>query len=209
LPTEGLVRKLTLTNPDEIRRELQEDYPPLLRDAGIGGTATVWAYVDETGRITKLQLDQSSGYEALDQAAMRVAARLRFEPATEAGRVITTWTACRFRFIRSDERLEQPCTVYVKRSRGRATGRRTATFTSRTTCTLAVDVRVNPPVSVPVHLPVRVHGHSRFLCYRGRGARNLTTVLRGAGLVRRAARPRAGTARGARGRAIATSGVLC
>jgi protein TonB len=93
LPTEGLVRKLTLTNPDEIRRELQENYPPLLRDAGIGGSATVWAYVDETGRITKLQLNQSSGYEALDQAAMRVAARLRFEPATEAGRVIATWTA--------------------------------------------------------------------------------------------------------------------
>jgi TonB family protein len=52
----------------------------------------VWAYVDVAGRITRLQLNRSSGYEALDQAAMLVAAKVRFEPAVDGSTPIATWT---------------------------------------------------------------------------------------------------------------------
>jgi TonB family protein len=96
--SEDVLRKLTLTNPDEISRELQRNYPPLLRDAGIGGTVIVWAYVDVAGRITRLQLNRSSGYEALDQAAMLVAAKVRFEPAVDGSTPIATWTEIPFSF---------------------------------------------------------------------------------------------------------------
>jgi TonB family protein len=59
--------------PADVQRALVRNYPPLLRDAGIGGTPMVWFFIDENGRVLKTQLSQSSGYDALDAAAIAVA----------------------------------------------------------------------------------------------------------------------------------------
>jgi TonB family protein len=80
-----------LNNQPEVLRALQRYYPPLLRDAGIGGRVVMWFYIDETGRVLKTQLHESSGYEALDLAAQRVAETLRFTPGKNRDKAVPVW----------------------------------------------------------------------------------------------------------------------
>lgn len=70
-----------LSNQDEVARAMEREYPPLLRDAGIGGTADVWISIDEEGMVTDQRINVSSGHGALDEAALRVAQIARFTPA--------------------------------------------------------------------------------------------------------------------------------
>ncbi len=83
----------TLTNAAQITRVLMEQYPPLLRDAGIGGTVQVWFFIDETGRVAKTQIHQPSGFDAFDQAALRVADRMRFTPAYNRDQRVQVWVS--------------------------------------------------------------------------------------------------------------------
>ena len=82
-----------LTNKDEVQRLLTSEYPQLLRDAGIGGTVTVWFFIDETGGVVKNQIQTSSGHAALDQAALRVASHYKFKPATNKGEAVPVWVS--------------------------------------------------------------------------------------------------------------------
>ena len=83
----------TLTNKDEVLPLLTSEYPPLLRDAGIGGTVTVWFFIDETGGVVKNQIHTSSGHAALDEAALRVASHYKFSPATNKGKAVPVWVS--------------------------------------------------------------------------------------------------------------------
>src|SRR5688500_18819176 len=47
-------------------------YPPLLREAGIGGIVGVEATVRTNGTVDSYRIVKSSGHDALDQAALRV-----------------------------------------------------------------------------------------------------------------------------------------
>jgi TonB family protein len=80
-----------LRNHDEVQRALLRAYPPLLRDAGIGGTPMVWFHVGTDGRVARTQVGRSSGYPALDQAALSVASIAQFSPAREDGRAVEAW----------------------------------------------------------------------------------------------------------------------
>jgi TonB family protein len=80
-----------LLNADEVARALDRNYPPLLRDAGIGGVPVVWFFVDIDGLVKKAQLSKSSGHASLDEAAIRVASVLRFSPAMKDGEKVATW----------------------------------------------------------------------------------------------------------------------
>ena len=71
----------SLSNQEEVARAMEREYPPLLRDAGIGGTADVWIVIDEDGVVRDQQINVSSGHGALDEAALRVAQIARFTPA--------------------------------------------------------------------------------------------------------------------------------
>lgn len=82
-----------LVNHREIARVLIENYPPLLRDAGIGGTAHVWFFIDETGHVQRTLIDESSGFLVFDQAALRVADRMRFTPAYNRDRPVPVWVS--------------------------------------------------------------------------------------------------------------------
>jgi protein TonB len=82
-----------LRNQDEVQRALQRNYPPLLRDAGIGGKATVWFFIDENGKVVKTQLNQSSGYTALDEAALSVANLMQFTPALNRDKKVQVWVS--------------------------------------------------------------------------------------------------------------------
>jgi TonB family protein len=82
-----------LTNSREVQQALQGHYPPLLRDAGIGGTAMVWIFIDETGRVRDARLNTSSGYDALDQAALRVTELMQFTAARNRDTPVPVWIA--------------------------------------------------------------------------------------------------------------------
>jgi periplasmic protein TonB len=80
-----------LRNQPEVQRALVRNYPPLLRDAGIGGTPVVWFLIDEDGRVVRTQLSRPSGYAALDEAALAVAQVMRFSPALNRDRRVQVW----------------------------------------------------------------------------------------------------------------------
>ena len=82
-----------LRNRAEVARALERNYPPLLRDAGIGGETLVWFFIDENGRVQKTQINKSSGYEALDKAALTVAEQMQFSPALNRDKKVPVWVA--------------------------------------------------------------------------------------------------------------------
>jgi TonB family protein len=82
-----------LANPDEVRAALEREYPPLLRDAGIGGTVKVWFRIDEQGRVRATRIAESSGHDALDAAARRVGEAMVFEPAVDDDKKVAVWVA--------------------------------------------------------------------------------------------------------------------
>ncbi|MGQ0815735.1 MAG: M56 family metallopeptidase [Gemmatimonadota bacterium] len=84
-------KKPELSNRDEVVRALVRNYPPLLRAAGIGGKALVWLLIDESGNVVKTEIKESSGQAPLDQAAMHVAAGMRFLPAENEGVPAKVW----------------------------------------------------------------------------------------------------------------------
>jgi protein TonB len=70
-----------LINAREVQRALERAYPPLLRDAGIGGRAHLWLFIDENGYVIRAQLKETSGHKALDEVALEVAPMMKFSPA--------------------------------------------------------------------------------------------------------------------------------
>jgi TonB family protein len=65
-------------------------YPPALLAQGIEGRVLLRLYVDSTGNVVQdsVRIAESSGYPALDSAALVGAAELRYSPALHQGRAI-------------------------------------------------------------------------------------------------------------------------
>ncbi|NIR46095.1 MAG: energy transducer TonB [Gemmatimonadetes bacterium] len=80
-----------LKNSREIQRLLDRLYPKMLKDAGIGGTVQVYVFIDTEGNVQNAQVNESSGYEALDQAALEAAYQLRFSPALNRDKKVPVW----------------------------------------------------------------------------------------------------------------------
>lgn len=87
-----------ILNTEEVVRALERNYPPLLRDAGIGGETNVWFFIDEDGKVLKRQIDSSSGYDALDQAALKVADIIKFSPAQNRDKKVQVWVSLPIKF---------------------------------------------------------------------------------------------------------------
>jgi len=80
-------------NRREVEEALAMKYPVLLRDAGIGGTAMVWIFIDEEGKVVRTQVQTSSGFPALDEAALKVADIIQFTPALNRDKRVPVWIA--------------------------------------------------------------------------------------------------------------------
>ncbi len=93
-----MTRRPMLENATEVRQALMADYPPELRGAGIGGTTNVWFFIDTDGRVKKVQVNKSSGHDALDQAALRVADVTEFTPAYNGNEKVPVWIALDIKF---------------------------------------------------------------------------------------------------------------
>ena len=65
-------------------------YPPALLEQGIEGRVLLRLYVDAQGKLVpdSTRLAESSGYPALDSAALSGAEELRFSPALRNGRAV-------------------------------------------------------------------------------------------------------------------------
>jgi TonB family protein len=66
------------------------EYPRPLRDQGIEGRVLLRLYADSVGRLVpdSTRIAESSGYPALDSAALLGSAELRFSPAMRRGRPV-------------------------------------------------------------------------------------------------------------------------
>lgn len=83
-----------LRNRTEFGRALERAYPPMLKDAGIGGRVLLWVFVTESGSVGNIKIQESSGYEQLDQAAERVMRETaKFSPALNREQRVPVWIA--------------------------------------------------------------------------------------------------------------------
>ena len=80
-----------LANRWEVRTTLAHEYPTDLKDAGIGGVAVVYVFVNTDGSVSEAVMKTSTGHEALDRAALRAARRARFLPASIEGVPVGIW----------------------------------------------------------------------------------------------------------------------
>jgi protein TonB len=83
----------SILNRQEVVRSMEREYPPLLRDAGIGGTVRVFFFIDESGAVKDYRIDQSSGHQALDDAALAVADVYRFSAALNRDKKVPVWVS--------------------------------------------------------------------------------------------------------------------
>ena len=78
--------------PDEPPRMLNGDlpfhYPPALYARKVQGNVTLYLYVDHDGQAVpdSTRIEESSGYAALDSAAVKGSQELRFAPAKSRGK---------------------------------------------------------------------------------------------------------------------------
>ena len=83
----------SIQNRAEVVRAMEREYPPLLRDAGIGGTVRVFFFIDENGQVQDFRIDSSSGHQALDDAALAVAGVYRFTAALNRDKKVPVWVS--------------------------------------------------------------------------------------------------------------------
>jgi TonB family protein len=77
--------------PVLIKGSVNLHYPELLKKAGIEGTVLLWLLIDEQGNVQKVQVYQSSGNTALDDAAMRAYQNAKFTPAYSRDIPVRVW----------------------------------------------------------------------------------------------------------------------
>jgi TonB family protein len=77
----------SIQNRAEVVRAMEREYPPLLRDAGIGGSVKVFFFIDENGQVGDYRIDQS------DDAALAVADVYRFTAALNRDQKVPVWVS--------------------------------------------------------------------------------------------------------------------
>ena len=83
-------------HPDEMPKVLNTDlpfrYPAVLYARRVQGNVTLRLYVDTTGQVRadSTRIEESSGYAALDSAAVKGSQELRFVPAKLHGEPLAT-----------------------------------------------------------------------------------------------------------------------
>ena len=88
-----------LSNRGEMEQALMREYPPVLRDAGIGGTVALHFHISETGEVLETVLAESSGHAAMDEAAGKVATVMKFTPAQNLDKTVPVWVSINITFV--------------------------------------------------------------------------------------------------------------
>ena len=82
-----------VTNRNEVAQALEDEYPTLLRKAGVEGKVDVWIQISPKGEIMDARVNRTSGHEALDYAALRVARRIAFTAAELDQKPVMVWVS--------------------------------------------------------------------------------------------------------------------
>jgi TonB family protein len=80
-----------LRNRGTVGEALVEEYPSLLRDAGVGGRVLVHVLIDEGGVVRQVEVAEGSGHPALDAAALRVVQVMEFSGAMNRDEAVPVW----------------------------------------------------------------------------------------------------------------------
>jgi protein TonB len=73
-------------------RITQPEYPPASRRAGEAGTVQLRCFVQESGKCTEVSVVKSSGFDKLDEAAVKEVQRnWKFVPGKEDGKPVAMW----------------------------------------------------------------------------------------------------------------------
>jgi TonB family protein len=81
-----------LRNRAAFGQALERRYPPMLKDAGIGGTVVLWVFITETGAVQNTRVVESSGYEQLDNVAETLMREIaQFSPALNRDTQVPVW----------------------------------------------------------------------------------------------------------------------
>jgi len=81
-----------LLNRDAIASQLSRNYPPLLRDAGIEGSANVRLRVRRDGSVDPESITvENATHPMFGESASRIVERMRFRPAKVQGRPVAVW----------------------------------------------------------------------------------------------------------------------
>jgi periplasmic protein TonB len=84
-------------------RITQPEYPPASRRAGEAGTVTLAAYVLDSGKVGEVKIVKSSGFDKLDEAAVKEVQRnWRFVPGKEDGKPVAMWHTFQVTFRLTD-----------------------------------------------------------------------------------------------------------
>ncbi len=71
----------------------QKIYPPASRRLGETGRVLLHVLIGVDGSAQKVEVKQSSGFERLDQAAVRIAQQTRYRPGKRDGQPEAMWYA--------------------------------------------------------------------------------------------------------------------
>jgi periplasmic protein TonB len=85
------------TPPQQIS-ESPFHFPEELWDAGVEGETILRLFVTPQGTVDTVQVEQGSGYEAFDSAAVVGARELRFQPAMRGDDSVSVWVLLPVRF---------------------------------------------------------------------------------------------------------------
>jgi protein TonB len=91
-PVERSVVKTPPSTGGKGSRITQPEYPPASRRAGEEGTVQLRCFVSEQGRCSEVSVVKSSGFDKLDEAAVREVQRnWKFVPGKEDGKPVAAW----------------------------------------------------------------------------------------------------------------------
>jgi TonB family protein len=90
--------------PVALDAESPVEYPPTLFQLRISGTVLLRLFIDESGHLVpdSSRVQESSGYPALDSAALAAAPRLHYAPALRNGTAVATYFTQPVRFRHPD-----------------------------------------------------------------------------------------------------------
>ena len=91
-PVERATVKTPPSTSGKGARITQPEYPPASRRAGEAGTVQLRCFVNETGRCSEVSVVKSSGFDKLDEAAVKEVQRnWKFVPGKEDGKPVAAW----------------------------------------------------------------------------------------------------------------------
>jgi TonB family protein len=95
--TESLSRNIERAFPD-YKVNPKPRYPMLARRKGYEGTILLRVFVLESGGVGKVELEKSSGYEILDESALKAVKEWVFIPGKKDGEPVPSWVTVPIKF---------------------------------------------------------------------------------------------------------------